>query len=253
MKRFLCILTLAAALLLSACGTASTSEPPVVAFPEGDHVIAARIVGLWEDTVLLAGLKPPYAGVYATEPQALVDAGVAESELKAGEQVWISFDGSIEESQPAKLGAIETAVIPDDGFDGLCGMYLEALDLLWEKDPALHDGIAQIGFDLASTRLTGSEQEALALTFARSHGGLPVVLGSLQELIDRGLIDGEDLYWTDGVLLSLTEKESGEEEVLFDAEIWRSGLGACYLYDCTSRQVAGGDWTLFQIGSEAIS
>ena len=253
MKRFLCILTLAAALLLSACGTASTSEPPVVAFPEGDHVIAARIVGLWEDTVLLAGLKPPYAGVYATEPQALVDAGVAESELKAGEQVWISFDGSIEESQPAKLGAIETAVIPDDGFDGLCGMYLEALDLLWEKDPALHDGIAQIGFDLASTRLTGSEQEALALTFAQSHGGLPVVLGTRQELIDRGLIDGEDLYWTDGVLLSLTEKESGEEEVLFDAEIWRSGLGAYYLYDCTSRQVAGGDWTLFQIGSEAVS
>ena len=253
MKRFLCILTLAAALLLSACGTASTSEPPVVAFPEGDHVIAARIVGLWEDTVLLAGLKPPYAGVYATEPQALVDAGVAESELKAGEQVWISFDGSIEESQPAKLGAIETAVIPDDGFDGLCGMYLEALDLLWEKDPALHDGIAQIGFDLASTRLTGSEQEALALTFAQSHGGLPVVLGTRQELIDRGLIDGENLYWPDGVLLSLTEKESVEGEVLFDAEIWRSGLGACYLYDCTSRQVAGGDWTLFQIGSEAIS
>ena len=253
MKRFLCILTLAAALLLSACGTASTSEPPVVAFPEGDHVIAARIVGLWEDTVLLAGLKPPYAGVYATEPQTLLDAGVAESELKAGEQVWISFDGSIEETQPAKLGDIDTAVIPDDVFDGLCGMYLEALDLLWEKDPALHDGIAQIGFDLASTRLTGSEQEALALTFAQSHGGLPVVLGTRQELIDRGLIDGENLYWPDGVLLSLTEKESVEGEVLFDAEIWRSGLGAYYLYDCTSRQVAGGDWTLFQIGSEAIS
>ena len=95
MKRALCILTLAAALLLSACGTASEPETPVVAFPEGDHVITARIVGLWEDEVLLAGLKPPYAGVYAAEPQALLDAGVTEGELKAGEQVWLSFDGSI--------------------------------------------------------------------------------------------------------------------------------------------------------------
>ena len=253
MKRALCILTLAAALLLAAFGSASGPETPGVAFPEGDHVITARIVGLWEDTVLLAGLKPPYAGVYAAEPQALLDAGVTEGELKAGEQVWLSFDGDIEETQPAKLGAIAAAVIPDDGFDGLCGMYLEALDLLWEKDPALHDGIAQIGFDLASTRLTGSEQEALALAFARAHGSLPVVLGTRQELTDRGLIDGEDLVWPDGVLLSLTEKESGEGEVLFDAEIWRSGLGAYYFYDCTSRQVTGGDWTLFQVGGEAVS
>lgn len=252
MKRFLCILALAAALLLSACGSASRSEPPA-AFPEGDHVIAARVVGLWEDTVLLAGLKPPYAGVYAAEPQALLDAGVVEGELKAGEQVWLSFDGSIEETQPARLGAVDAAVIPDDGFDGLCGMYLEALDLLWEKDPALHEGIAQIGFDLASTRLTGSEQEALALTFARDHGNLPVVFGTLQELMDRGLIDVENLCWPDGVLLSLTEKESGEGEVLFDAEIWRSGLGAYYLYDCTSRRVLGGDWTPCQVGGEAIS
>ena len=253
MKRTLCILALAAVLLLAACGTASEPETPIVAFPEGDHVIAARIVGLWEDEVLLAGLKPPYAGVYITEPQALLDAGVTEGELKTGEQVWLSFDGSIEETQPAKLGAIDAAVIPDDGFDGLCGMYLEALDLLWEKDPALHEGIVQIGFDLASTRLTGSEQEALALTFARAHGSLPVVLGTRQELTDRGLIDGENLAWPDGVLLSLTEKESGEGEVLFDAEIWRSGLGAYYFYDCTSRRVTGGGWTLFQVGGEAVS
>ena len=71
--------------------------------------------------------------------------------------------------------------------------------------------------------------------------------------MDRGLIDGEDLVWPDGVLLSLTEKESGEGEVLFDAEIWCSGLGAYYFYDCTSRQVTGGDWTPCQVGGEAIS
>lgn len=251
-KTLLYILALAAVLTLAACGPAAEPEPPSVILT-GEHILAARIVGVWEDTVLLAGLEPPYAGVYTAEPQALTDAGVTDWELKPGERVELSFDGSIEQTQPAKLGTIEKAVVPDDGFDGLCGMYLETLDLLWEKDPGLHEGIVQIGFDLASTRLTGSEQEALALAFDRSHGDLPVVLGTREELIARGLIDGENLYWPDGVLLSLTEKESREGTVLFDAEIWRSGLGAYYFNDCTSRQIVGGDWTLFQIGGEAIS
>ena len=82
MKRFLCILTLTAALLLAACGSASEPETPVIAFPEGGHVIAARIVGLWEDEVLLAGLKPPYAGVYAVEPQAMLDAAAEAGRAK---------------------------------------------------------------------------------------------------------------------------------------------------------------------------
>ena len=257
MKKGICILpALVFALLLAACGGGASpggpAEGPGTGL-EGDHILTARIAGVWEDQVLLAGLKAPYTGVYAAEPGALAASGVSAGELKAGEMIELSFDGSIEETQPAKLGTIEKAVIPDDGFDGLSGMYLDTLDLLWDKDPALHEGIVQIGFDLASTRLTGSEQEALALTFARDHGNLPAAFGTLQELMDRGLIDGENLVWEDGVLLSLKEKESGEGKVLFDAQMWRSGLGAYYLCDCTSRRGPGGDWAPCSVGGEAIS
>ena len=41
--------------------------------------------------------------------------------------------------------------------------------------------------------------------------------------------------------------------VTFDAEKWRSGLGAYFFFDCTSVQTAGGHWDGYTIGGEAIS
>ena len=41
--------------------------------------------------------------------------------------------------------------------------------------------------------------------------------------------------------------------VTFDAEKWRSGLGAYFFCDCTSVQSADGHWDGYSVGSEAIS
>ena len=45
----------------------------------------------------------------------------------------------------------------------------------------------------------------------------------------------------------------GTAAVTFDAEKWRSGLGAYFFCDCTSIQTAGGHWDGYTVGSEAIS
>ena len=82
----------------------------------------------------------------------------------------------------------------------------------------------------------------------------------VQELADQGYIDRENLYWEDGVLFSITEKAEpvyfmpeGMAAVTFDAEKWRSGLGAYFFCDCTSFQTAAGHWDGYSVGSEAIS
>ena len=46
---------------------------------------------------------------------------------------------------------------------------------------------------------------------------------------------------------------AGMAAVAFDAEKWRSGLGAYFFCDCTSFQTAAGHWDGYSVGSEAIS
>ena len=58
----------------------------------------------------------------------------------------------------------------------------------------------------------------------------------------------------------MTERETGDDElnsagntVTFDAQKWRSGLGAYFFCDCTSQQTLDGHWDGYTVGSEAIS
>ena len=249
------LLALALTLALAACGSASPAgeAPEATVHPAEGPAVTGRILDNDGTALLLAGLAQPYDSLYTVSLSSLEEAGLYTEDLRPGERVELAFDGTVQETLPGQIGNVTGVTVIEDGRDRLYQLYLDALEDLWAADPALHDGITTLGFDLASTRLTPAERQGVETLFARAHGNPAVVEGTRQELTDRGLIDGENLYWPDGVLLSLTEKESGEGKVLFDAEIWRSGLGACYLYDCTSRQVAGGDWTLFQVGGEAVS
>ena len=43
------------------------------------------------------------------------------------------------------------------------------------------------------------------------------------------------------------------DSLTFTAEKWRSGLGAYYFSGCTARQDAGGQWSAYTVGAEAIA
>lgn len=44
-----------------------------------------------------------------------------------------------------------------------CALYLQVLEDLWATDPALNDGVAQLGLDLSQTRLSPAEQGAVGV------------------------------------------------------------------------------------------
>ncbi len=197
------------------------------------------------------------------------------SDLKDGMPVELSFDGAIEESFPGQLGevyelhaySIGTPQCPGGSYYDLCGLYLQVLDDLWEKDPGLNSDITIAGLDLSQAPggLLDSEKSALAWRFGELHG-VQVVQGTFQELAEQGYLtavtEGErPLYqWEEGCLFTLSlnhdhdgEVYSGLPILFFDAQKWRSPLGAYYFSDCSAVWSEMGTWSTYKIGSEAIS
>ena len=93
---------------------------------------------------------------------------------------------------------------------------------------------------------------------------------TFEELKEQGYLTSEPLgdgapegaaflHWEDGCLFSITPSEDHEGEdyslptLFFNAEKWRSSLGAYTFYDCSAMWPQGGTWTGYQIGSEMIS
>lgn len=205
------------------------------------------------------------------------------SALEDGMAVDVAFNGFVAESFPAQFGEVYSVSAWSRGrgrnpmgttYD-LCGLYLQVLDDLWQKDPGLNDGITMAGLDLsrAPGELTESEKAALAWCFGEMHG-VEVVTGTFDELKEQGYFtasaistpapeDGEDsplwYQWEDGCLFSIKPNENHTEEMyslptlFFNAEKWRSPLGAYCFYDCSAVWPEAGTWSGYSVASEMIS
>lgn len=306
MKLWKRVLILALCLLLTACAPAAETPespartegpaapadpagvPPSLAEDEEPTVLTCRVVDGAEDgNLLLAELDEGLyggTGVYrlnVKDVPVTLDGEAAEpSVLEDGMAVDVAFNGHVLESFPAQLGEVYSVSAWSRGrgrngggtmFD-LCGLYLQVLDDLWQKDPGLNDGITLAGLDLSQAPgdLTESEKAALAWRFGELHG-VEVVTGTFQELNEQGYFTAEPLgegapegaafvHWEDGCFFSIEPNESHEGEVyaglpvlFFDAEKWRSSLGAYCFYDCSAVWPEMGTWSGYQIGSEMIS
>ena len=147
----------------------------------------------------------------------------------------------------------------------VCKLYLEVLEDLWNVDPGLNDEISQIGIDLSElSHLTEVEKEVVISEFVAKHK-LPYLVGTWEELCEQGFIDKENLCWKDGLFFSIKTNEDAEwnlpaikegdsapELTSFDAQKWRSGLGAYFFGQCTAQKNADGTWS-YTVGQEAIS
>ncbi len=168
-----------------------------------------------------------------------------------------------EHSDPGELDASDgnAQAVRED----VCELYLKVLEDLWNVDPGLNGEISQIGVDLSElSHLNEAEKNAVMGEFASKHD-LPYVAGTFEELCERGLIDKENLYWKDGLFFSIKTNEDAEwnlpyvkegdpvpELTSFDAQKWRSGLGAYFFGQCTAQKNADGTWS-YTVGQEAIS
>lgn len=266
MKKFSLFLSayLCACLLLAACAapdTSSSAEEIPSCGPGVPVLLICRVVENWNGTLVLAKEDGGPGDVYTLAWE--------DSSIRSGDLVEIAFSGSIQESFPAGLMEVTAVQVLDYGFDDRCALYLQVLEDLWEKDPALSENVSIIGLDLSQTSLTDAERSALAWYFSCLHNGADYVFGDLDALIDWGYITGEPLgtedapsdakfwHWEDGCLFSIVEQPMegtySLTPVTFDAMKWRSSLGAYYFSDCTSVQSATGEWSDYTIGAEMIS
>ena len=237
--------------LLAACAAQPAPEEKPGPAPSEPTVTTCRVVTVENNQLLLAGADGN-RNIYALS---LEDTGG----IQPGALVEVTYDGTILETWPAQFGGVSAVKTVEGGFDDRCALYLKVLEDLWEVDSGLNGGLTYIGVDLSQTSLSDSERAAVAWALAGRHGG-ELVTGTWDELADQGDIDRENLCWEDGILFSITEKEEpvyfmpeGMAAVTFDAEKWRSGLGAYFFCGCTSIQSADGHWDGYSVGSEAIS
>ena len=214
-----------------------------------------------------------------------VDGQIADSAvLEDGMPVEVAFNGDIMESFPARLGEVYSLSAyslgqrqnPGGTLYDLCGLYLQVLDDLWTVDPGLNSGISLAGVDLSQAPggLLQSEKDALIWRFGELHG-VETVSGTFEELRDQGYFassgvstpapeEGEEppaiwYQWEDGCLFTISANDGHEDEVyslpalFFNAEKWRSPLGAYIYYDCSCVWPEFGGWTGYTVGSEMIS
>ncbi len=261
--------------------------PPSLAEDEEPTVLTCRVVDGAEDgNLLLAELDEGLyggTGVYrlnVKDVPVTLDGEAAEpSVLEDGMAVDVAFNGHVLESFPAQLGEVYSVSAWSRGrgrngggtmFD-LCGLYLQVLDDLWKKDPALNGDVSQIALDLSQApgELTEGEKLALVHRFGELHG-VEAFAATFEELKEQGYLTSEPLgdgapegaafvRWEDGCLFSITPSEDHEGEsyslptLFFNAEKWRSSLGAYGFYDCSAGWGQVSTWNGYQIGSEMIS
>lgn len=261
--------------------------PPSLAEDEEPTVLTCRVVDGAEDgNLLLAELDEGLyggTGVYrlnVKDVPVTLDGEAAEpSVLEDGMAVDVAFNGHVLESFPAQLGEVYSVSAWSRGrgrngggtmFD-LCGLYLQVLDDLWKKDPALNEDVSQIALDLSQApgELTEGEKLALVHRFGELHG-VEAFAATFEELEEQGYLTSEPLgdgapegaafvRWEDGCLFSITPSEDHEGEsyslptLFFNAEKWRSSLGAYGFYDCSAGWGQVSTWNGYQVGSEMIS
>lgn len=305
MKLWKRVFILALCLLLTACAPAAETPespartegpaapadpagvPPSLAEDEEPTVLTCRVVDGAEDgNLLLAELDEGLyggTGVYrlnVKDVPVTLDGEAAEpSVLEDGMAVDVAFNGHVLESFPAQLGEVYSVSAWSRGrgrngggtmFD-LCGLYLQVLDDLWKKDPALNEDVSQIALDLSQApgELTEGEKLALVHRFGELHG-VEAFAATFEELKEQGYLTSDPLgdgapegaafvRWEDGCLFSITPSEDHEGEsyslptLFFNAEKWRSSLGAYTFYGCSATWPESGPWTGYHIGSEMIS
>ena len=253
-----------------------TEKPGESAEPAGETF---RIVREEKDGLLLARVGGGPADVYTLS---LPDTGVTldgeafdreepgayqalPSSTLTGALAEITY-GTVLETYPGQLGGVTAVNIYSDGFDDRCALYLRVLDDLWNVDGGLNGGVTSVSVDLSQTSLSESEQAAVAWAFGGEHGISQVLSLNYEQLAAEGYLTDADPdsdgipCWEDGCLFTITEQETGDNElngarntVTFDAQKWRSALGAYFFCDCTASQDMDGRWGDYTVGSQAIS
>lgn len=252
----------------SASGAPSGQNPldceagsePAPACEDVSSLVCRIADGAGQGELLLAAQNSEGEGLYRLTvgedtPLTLDNREATAGQLRNGMLVTVVYGGGILESYPAQFGQVIALQAVTAGQDDRCGLALGVFEDLWGEDPGLNSDITYLGFAIDEALLPcAAERQAVAWRFAELHGCQPLT-GSWQQLADEGYINAEELYWEDGLFLSLTaegEEAQTPDRLSFEAQKWRSGLGAYFFVRCTARPDSAGHWS-YERGGVAIA
>ena len=251
MKRLLALMmVVAATAALLACtkgGDKNNGDDGVTPEPQhaGADTMALRVVGDGEDgTLILAGETEVYALPLDGVTLYLDGSSVFASEIESGMSAEVWYTGGVQETYPAQFSQVVAVSLSreEDAQYDLCGLYLQVLEDLWNKDAGLNDGAEIVSVDLSKAPggLTAGEKAAVAYVFAQKHGVQGLTM-TFDELCEEGYLTGEKLEdgstaysFANGLLFTITPEETQDNgaSVCFSAGKWRSPLGAYYFTKC---------------------
>ena len=273
--------------LLAGCGrtdstgnTCRAEDEPTVGTEKAEPIGESfRIIQEKPDWLLLAKAEGGSAEVYTlslSDTELTLDGNAFDRNepgayqhfpdgALTGALVEVAYD-LVLETYPGQLAEVTAVNIRSDGFDDRCALYLRVLNDLWAVDEGLNSDITMLSVDLSQTGLSDSEQAAVVWVFGGMHDISETMTMSYEKLAAEGYLTGAAPdsdgipCWEDGCLFTITEQETGDNElngarntVTFDAQKWRSALGAYFFADCTAEQALDGHWGDYTVGSEAIS
>lgn len=162
--------------------------------------------------------------------------------LQAGDRISVVYNGIIMESYPAQIGAISITLTEDKE---LIEVYKAIIDDIYQEDTGLNSNISVIALDLSDiTNLTEEELEKLA-DMVKDEYSIDVMRTTYKELIEKGLVDEDKLYFEKGILIRIIEPKYDRENMLltYGIEKWRSGLGAIGSNEATAKY-ENGQWKI---------
>ncbi len=234
-------------------GTTEKEIPKI----DAEAYYRVKIMEKGDNTVLLAGIEEESSGndLYSVslEGISVMDGNgnaVDFDMLKAGMTMEIAYNGMVLETYPAKLGQIYQVRILEEEND-MVGFYLRVLKDLYDTDAGLNTDISVLAFDLTQVNNLSSAEKSALVYLAGQQFGKETVTGTFEELCSEGYIDEDALIFPDGLFFQLKDNRIENDAFQFDAEKWRSGLGAYFFTDCTAEK-KNGMWD-YTVGAEMIS
>ncbi len=181
------------------------------------------------------------------ETKILDDKGnaVTADRFKPGDMLKIYYNGVILESYPAQISADKIEYL---GRNFQLDAYMAVIDDIYQEDSGLNGDIKMIAFDTTEwVNLTEIEKEIL-LSMVKEKYGYDTLQATFEELSEQGLIDKDNLYFPEGILIEIEKVEWNEEDKTLKCSIskWRSGLGA--IGADVEATYDGGSWNLSKTG-----
>ncbi len=264
------VVAMTAALLACTKGGRENENDGVDPEPQhaGADTMTLRVVGdALDGTLVLAGEAELYTLPLEGVTLYLDGGSVSASEVESGMTAEVWYTGGVQETYPAQFSQVVAVSLSrgtEDGASDLCGLYLQVLADLWNKDAGLNGGAEIVSVDLSKAPggLTAGEKAAVAYVFAQKHGvqGLTMTFDELREegyLAGEKTENGKMAYsFPNGLLFTVTPDESADGNysapvIAFAAQKWRSPLGAYSFTKCTASR-SGNGWE-YSVGAEMIA